>query len=95
MSAGINIKHALIERQIKQKELAEMLGTSCGNISKMLNNDKIGYNKAEEIAEILGYEIIWRKKEEYHNNVNQTVNNNGTISNTGNGFVGIQNNIKE
>ena len=63
MPAGKNIKHAMIERGIKQKELAEKLGVTTASLSKMLSNDKIGYNKAEEIANILNYEIIWKKKE--------------------------------
>ncbi len=86
MPAGKYIKIALIESGIQQKELAEKLGVTNGNISKMLKNDKIGYNKVEEIADILGYEIIWRKKE--NNNQSQTVNNSGYME------IGIQNNPK-
>ena len=44
MPAGKNIKHAMIERGIKQKELAGKLGVTTASLSKMLSNDKIGYN---------------------------------------------------
>lgn len=80
MSAAKHIKHALIERDMKQKDLAELLNVTTATISKMIKNDNIGYNKAEEIAEILGYEIVWEKSEN-KNTISQNVNNQ-------NGFIG-------
>lgn len=80
MSAAKHIKHALVERDLKQKDLAKMLNVTTATVSKMIKNDNMGYNKAEEIAEILGYEIIW-KKIENRDVISQNVNNQ-------NGFIG-------
>lgn len=62
MPASKYIKIALIENNMQQKELAEKLGTSTANISQILKKDNIGYNKAEQIADILGYDIVWVKR---------------------------------
>lgn len=80
MPAAKQIKIALIENDMQQKDLANILQVSTAAICKMLKNDNIGYNKVEEIADILGYEIVWKKKAE---NIQQTqnVNNNS-------GFIG-------
>ena len=87
MPAGKKIKQALLERGMKQKELAEKLNISPITLSNTIRNDKINYNRVEEIAEILGYEIVWRdkKKEEQSQ---QNINNNGIMG------IGIQNNNK-
>ena len=96
MSAGQNIKHALIEKNMQQKELAKKLNVTGASLSQMLNKDNMRYNKAEEIAKILGYKIVWIKDEDCQTNVNQTINNNnGNINNSGFMGIGIQNNIKE
>ncbi|MFR4747387.1 MAG: helix-turn-helix domain-containing protein [Clostridium sp.] len=62
MGASKQIKIALIETKTPQKELAEKLNITSATISKMLKNDNIHYNRAEEIADILGYDIIWKKR---------------------------------
>lgn len=62
MGAGKQIKIALIETNTTQKELAERLNVTNATISKMLKNDNMHYNKAKEIADILGYDIIWQKR---------------------------------
>lgn len=81
MSAAKHIKHALVERDMKQKDLAKLLNVTTATVSKMIKTDNIGYNKAEEIAEILGYEIIWQKLENKKETISQNVNNQ-------NGFIG-------
>lgn len=86
MPAAIYIKHALLERNITQKELAKKLNTSSSNLSKMLINDNINYNKVEEIANLLDYDIIWQKKE--ITKEIQQINNSGIMN------IGIQNNQK-
>lgn len=80
MAAAKQIKIALIENDMQQKDLANILQVSTAAVCKMLKNDNIGYNKVEQIADILGYEIVWKKKAE---NIQQTqnVNNNS-------GFIG-------
>ena len=86
MPAAKYIKYALFERNMQQKELAEKLNTSSSNLSKMLKNNNISYNKVEEIANLLDYDIVWQKKEITREI--QQVNNSGIMN------IGIQNNQK-
>lgn len=83
MPASKHIKIAMVENDIKQKDLAEMLEITAASLSKMLKNDNIGYNKAEEIANVLGYDIVWKKRDNAP--ANQVVNNKGNME------IGIQN----
>lgn len=86
MSAKNYVKIALAEQNIMLKELAEKANTNPANLSRKLNKDTIRYAEVEQIAEILGYEIIWRKKQE--DATQQQITNNGFIG------IGIQNNNK-
>lgn len=44
-------------------KLAEEIGTSSQALNRKLSNESIKYKDAAEIAEHLGYEIIWVDKE--------------------------------
>lgn len=76
----------MIERDINQKELAEKLNITNQAISKMLKTDNMLYNRVEEIASLLDYDIIWQKKEITREI--QQINNSGYMN------IGIQNNQK-
>ena len=41
MSLGKNLSHILLDRNVKQKELAELIGHSEPFISKILNDEKM------------------------------------------------------
>lgn len=64
MRAETIIKHILIEENIKMKDLAKMMNTSPQNLSQRIKRDSFKYEELEEIAELLGYEIRWVKKED-------------------------------
>lgn len=48
-----------------QKELNKINGTSHGvqNLSKKIRNETLRYSEIQQIADILGYEITWIKKD--------------------------------
>ena len=85
MPASKYIKIAMLENHMQQKELAERLGVSSASMSQMLRNDKMNYNRVEEIADILGYDIVWQKRQD-NTSMSQQVNNNCVMQ------IGIQNN---
>lgn len=85
MPAGKYIRIALAENGMSQKELAERLGITSAAMSNTIKNDKINYNRVEEIADILGYDIVWQKRQDSPS-TSQQVNNNCFMQ------IGIQNN---
>lgn len=69
-----------------QKELNKINGTNHGvqNLSKKIRNGTLRYSEIQQIADILGYEITWVKKDtlvtnngsnEYKNFIVETANN--------------------
>ena len=53
-----------ILREKKEAELREKKGwsSSLSNFSDKLRRETIRYKEVKELAEILGYEIVWNKK---------------------------------
>lgn len=64
----IEIKKLLLDNGVTLKELAEQmtkrLGKNCSlsNLSKKLKNQTITYKDVELIADILGYELEFKRK---------------------------------
>ena len=63
MNAETQLKHILLEEKKKIKDIAEMQETSIQNLSQKLKRNTIKYQEMLDIAEKLGYEIKWEKKE--------------------------------
>lgn len=63
MNAETQLKHILVEEKKMIKDIAEMQGTSIQNFSQKLKRNTIKYQEMLDIAEKLGYEIKWIKKE--------------------------------
>lgn len=63
------IKIILAREDITMKELVERLNHKYGrsgslqNMSNKLSKDTLKYQEALEIADVLGYEIVWKGKE--------------------------------
>ncbi|OGH99693.1 MAG: hypothetical protein A2039_05995 [Candidatus Melainabacteria bacterium GWA2_34_9] len=68
MNSRIEIKKILVERNMTLSELAKKLGEnlnkdySLNNLSGKLRKDTISFKEVDLIADILGYEIIFKKK---------------------------------
>lgn len=64
------IKSLAVANDIKMKEIAEEYSKRTGlemtpaNLSNRLSRDSLRYSEAELIADILGYEIEWKKKQQ-------------------------------
>lgn len=67
MKLKSEIKLMLIKSEITMTELAKILADKYGrketvqNLNNKLTRETIQYSEAKEIAEILGYEIEWKK----------------------------------
>lgn len=63
------VKIALAKEDISLTELVKKLNKKYNrndtiqNLSKKINNGTLKYREAEEIAAVLGFEIVWTKKE--------------------------------
>lgn len=55
--SGVLIKHALIDRGMKQKDLAEKTGISKSTISMICNGKSCTEDTARKIAEALGVTV--------------------------------------
>lgn len=44
-------------------EVADKIGTSRSALSQKINNESLRYKDVKQIAELLGYEIVWKKKD--------------------------------
>lgn len=65
MRAETIIKHILIEENIKMMDIAtHVQNTSIQNLSQKLKRNTIKYQEMLDIADFLGYEIRWVKKED-------------------------------
>lgn len=68
MNSRIEIKKILVERNMTLSELAKKLGEnlnkdySLNNLSGKLRKDTISFKEVDLIADILGYEIVLKKK---------------------------------
>jgi hypothetical protein len=62
------VKSLMVREGFTMKELVERLtklfgtSSSLSNFSNKLTRGSLRYNEAQEIAEALGYEIVWKKK---------------------------------
>lgn len=64
MGVSKKIKMALIDKGIKQKELAESLGyKSINSIYNALNRDSMTFEVAERWADVIGCDIVLRDRE--------------------------------
>lgn len=58
------IKIKLVEAgNMTEKELSKMVGMSQQNLNRKLKNGRLTYIEVNYIADKLGYEIIWQKKD--------------------------------
>lgn len=58
------IKAKIIESGKTMSEVAEKIEIgSLQNLSQKMSRETLKYTEAEKIADVCGYEIIWRKKE--------------------------------
>ena len=55
-------KSKLAAKGLNIKKLAEMLGTSSANISQRIKRASFDCIELYHIADLLGYEIIWKEK---------------------------------
>lgn len=70
MFVGIDeqVKALLTREKLTMKELVQRLhdqfgrSASSANFSNKLSRNTIRYEEAQEIADVLGYEIVWQKK---------------------------------
>ncbi|EGT4205775.1 hypothetical protein LWE95_14940 [Clostridioides difficile] len=64
-----DIKSLIVKQNLTIKDVNNALNElnhtnfTYENLRKKLSNGKIKYSEALEIADILGYEIVWKKKE--------------------------------
>jgi len=65
----IAIKTVMMEKSITLKKLVSMLNDKYGSkdtsqaLSKSIREGTLSYWKAKRIADVLGYEIIWKQKD--------------------------------
>ena len=64
------IKARILEAGYTMSEVVDVLSADYGwsdslsNFSAKLSRESLRYKEALELAEVLGYEIVWKKKEE-------------------------------
>lgn len=56
------IKHYIKKHDFKMQDIAEQLNMSSTNFANHLTRETIPYKDVKEIADILGYDIIWKKR---------------------------------
>jgi len=62
------VKIAMLKSDVSLTELVNMINEKYNrqdtiqNLGKKINKGTLKYREAEEIAEVLGYEIEWKKK---------------------------------
>lgn len=57
------LKGKLAENGLNVRKLAEQLNTSPENLHQKLKRGSISYDYAQEIADLLGYDIEWVKRQ--------------------------------
>ena len=71
MNPRVEIKKILLEKNMTLSELAQKLGIilnkeySLNNLSSKLRKETIPFKEIDLIAEILGYEIIFKEKSSF------------------------------
>lgn len=58
-----DIKKLLIDCDLTVTEAGELIGNSQQNLSKKINNASFGYVDFVNLLDVLGYEVIWVKKD--------------------------------
>lgn len=56
------LKGKLAENGLSARKLAEMLKTSPENLNQKIKRGSITYDYAQEMADMLGYDIEWVKR---------------------------------
>ena len=70
MSIKKRLKTVLVEEDIKLKELAALLAEKRNAkvlpnaISQKINRESIKFNEVEEILDLIGYDVIFQKREQ-------------------------------
>ena len=70
MSHYLDIKAMIIKSGFTMKEIVARLhekyywSDSAGNFSNKLKRESLRYREAVELADVLGYDIVWVKREE-------------------------------
>lgn len=59
---GYLLKSKLAAKGLNIKKLAEMLGTSPANVSQRIKRGSFDCVELYNIAELIGYEIVWKEK---------------------------------
>ena len=62
LSIKNEVKYYILKRDREMSEIADKLGISLQNFSNKLRRETIQYRDVKRIAEMLGYEIVWKKK---------------------------------
>ena len=62
MSVREEVKSLLAKENKTMKDIAEQMDTSIQNLSQKLRNKTIKFEEVREIADILGYDIEFRKR---------------------------------
>lgn len=63
MSIRNDIKSYIVRSGMTMSSIAEKMVTSTQSLSQQLSRESIRYSKVLEMADIMGYEIVWKKKE--------------------------------
>lgn len=58
------LKGKLAENGLNMQKLADMLGTSFQNVSQRLKRCGFDYVEITHIADLLGYDIEWKKRDQ-------------------------------
>ena len=70
MSIRNEIKAQIVRAGMTMQQVVDLLSDECGwsdsvsNFSNKLARGSLRYEEAVQLAEVLGYEIVWKKKEE-------------------------------
>ncbi len=62
MGASRLIKKALIDENMKQNELASLMGRDAQQVRNALHRDSFTYGIFEEYLDAMGYEVVIRNK---------------------------------
>lgn len=57
------LKRLLVENRYSETLMAEKIGFSQVNLNTKLKKGTLRYLEVEKILDVLGYEIVWQKKE--------------------------------
>lgn len=63
MSIKDDIKGYIVMKGMTVSSLAREMGVTQQVLARKINNESLRYKDVLDIADVLGYEIIWKKKE--------------------------------